>query len=98
MGELARLFGQLTPVKYPSLSPIACSKCSLVVPASACCGLGVTVLDAFVLHTASEIVCLILNLVCIFIQAASLSVLIKACCLCLSLPKISVIPLLKTKK
>lgn len=97
MGELVRLFGQLTPVKYPSLSPIACSKSSLVVPASACCGLGVMVLDAFVLHTASEIVCLILNLVCFFIHAIFLSVLIKERCLCLSLPKISVTPPLKTK-
>lgn len=34
MGELACLFGQLTPVKYPSLSPIAHSKCSLLVPVS----------------------------------------------------------------
>lgn len=48
MGELACLFGQLTPVKYPSLSPVAGSKSSLVVPASAHFGLRATLVDAFV--------------------------------------------------
>lgn len=48
MGELARLFGQLTPVKYPSLSPIACSKSSLVVPACAHLGLRVKLFGVFV--------------------------------------------------
>ena len=47
-GGLARLFGQLTPVKYPSLSPVACSKSSLVVPLSVCSGPRVTLRDAFV--------------------------------------------------
>lgn len=48
MGELARLFGQLTPVKYPSLSPVACSKSSLAVPVSVRGGLRVILFDAFV--------------------------------------------------
>lgn len=49
MGELARLFGQLTPVKFPSLSPVACSKSILMVPVCVRYRLKVIVLDAFAL-------------------------------------------------
>lgn len=48
MGELASLFGQLTPVKYPSLSPVASPKSSLVVPVVVRCGLRCILFDAAV--------------------------------------------------